>query len=73
MFNPLNNIETSWKISNMDDEHFYKMGSWAPQKKQNLVDLCLFGSCKFFKFLAKILETRYELRYQVRQHKYSRP
>ncbi|MBW6472325.1 MAG: hypothetical protein K0B14_04300 [Anaerolineaceae bacterium] len=73
MFNPLNNIETSWKISNMDEAHFNNMGTWATPKKQNLVDLCLFGSCKFFKLLAKFLETRYELRYQVRQHKYSRP
>lgn len=73
MFNPLNNIETSWKISNMDEAHFNNMGTWATPKKQNLVDLCLFGSCKFFKLLAKFLETRYELRYQVRQHKYARP
>ena len=71
MFNPLNNIETSWKISNMDEAHFNNMGTWSDRKEQSFFDLCLLKSCNLFYLLGKLLETRYELRYQARQHKYS--
>jgi hypothetical protein len=34
MNNPTNNLWGSWKMQNLDDEHFYQMGSWPGQKQQ---------------------------------------
>ena len=36
MDNPFNNLEDKWKVTNMDDAHFYSMGTWAdkPQKSR---------------------------------------
>jgi hypothetical protein len=35
MNNPNNNIWGSWKIQNLDEAHFYQMGSWTEQKQKS--------------------------------------
>jgi len=29
MYNPINDIQGKWELSNMDDAPYYRMGTWA--------------------------------------------
>jgi hypothetical protein len=35
MNNPMNDIWGSWKMQNLDEKHYYRMGSWSNQQAHN--------------------------------------
>jgi hypothetical protein len=48
MYNPMNDIQGKWEISNMDDAHFYRMGTWADRPQMGLLGRILrMGSTLF--------------------------
>lgn len=36
MNDQMNHSWATWKIQNMDDEHYYRMGSWPKEKRPGL-------------------------------------
>jgi hypothetical protein len=57
MYNPFNDIQGKWEISNMDDAHYYRMGSWIDKPQVGVLGRGLTIVTKLFGWLGWIVSS----------------
>ena len=57
MNNPFNDIQGKWEISNMDDAHYYRMGSWVDKPQKSFLGRVLTKVGKLFSWLGWVVSS----------------
>ena len=57
MHNPFNDIQGKWEISNMDDAHYYKMGTWVDKTKMGFGGRVFLKVRKLFGWLGRVVSS----------------